>query len=129
MGKNVNETEKQVGTATDEAATVNTQVGTATEDEPKKEGIFKKAKKKADGILDKDLGTPREILKKLGKVTLIVGSVAGAFILGKKVQEAQDNSFLEADFVDGEEPVAELPDDVVEEVEVEEPVYEEYVEE
>lgn len=133
MAKNVNETEKQVQ-ETIETTTESQGEPATTEDEPKKESLVQKAKKKASGIMNKQISfTPKGVLLGIGKGVLAIGAVAGAFALGKKVQEQTDNAFLETDFVDGEEPVEALPDDVVEEVEVEEPVYdevttEEYVE-
>lgn len=129
MAKNETKNQVQVEEETIEA-TVETQGEPATtENEPKKESLAKRAKKKVDGVLDKDIGTPRQVLKKLGKIALIVGGVAGAFMLGKKVQETNDSNLFETGF--GEEPVAELPDNVVEEVyeEPEEVTEEEYVEE
>jgi hypothetical protein len=128
-----NETEKQVqaGEPIDTTA-IDTQGEQATETEPKKEGLVAKAKKKASGLMNKQISfTPKDVLLGIGKGVLAIGAVTGAFALGKKIQQANDNAMFETDFV-GEEPVEALPDNVVEEV-YEEPVEEftteEYVEE
>lgn len=126
-----NETTKQVQGEVIET-TVKTQGEPATETEPKKEGLGTKAKKKASGLMNKQISfTPKGVLLGIGKGVLAIGAVAGAFALGKKVQQANDDAMFKTDFV-GEEPVEALPDNVVEEV-YEEPVEEfateEYVEE
>lgn len=125
-------TEKQVQVGETTEATVNTQGEQATmETETKKEGLVTKAKKKASGLFNKEITfTPKGVLLGIGKGALAVLAVGGAFALGKKVQEQTDNAMFETDFV-GEEPVAELPDNVVEEVyeEPEEVTEEEYTEE
>lgn len=126
-----NKTEKQVQAETIETTTIESQGEPATtETEPKKEGLVTKAKKKASGLFNKEITfTPKGVLLGIGKGALAVLAVGGAFALGKKVQEQADNAFLETNFVEGEESVEALPDNIVEEVEVEEPVYEEVAEE
>jgi hypothetical protein len=131
MAKNVNETEKQVNETIE--ATVESQGEPATtETEPKKEGLVARAKKKASGLFNKEITfTPKGVLLGIGKGALAVAAIGGAFVLGKRIQEQTDNAFLETDFTGGEEPVAELPDNIVEEepVEFQEEVYEEPIEE
>lgn len=125
-----NETKKQVQVDETIEATVDTQGEQAATETKPKEGLVTKAKKKASGLFNKEITfTPKGVLLGIGKGALAVLAVGGAFVLGKKVQEANDNAFLETDF--GEEPVEALPDNVVEEETIEpvEEVYEEeYVE-
>lgn len=132
MGKNETKNQVQVDETIETTTVENQGEQATTETEPKKEGLVTKAKKKASGFMNKQISfTPKNVLLGIGKGVLAIGAVAGAFALGKKVQQANDDAMFETDFV-GEEPVAELPDDVVEEETIEpaaETFEEEYVEE
>lgn len=100
--KDVN-TEVQDGTTEGNKPETNTKNNQEQIETKEKKSLLKKMKSGVDKVLDFQIKfTPRKVLTTMA----VAGAVAGAFIVGKKVQETNDNQLLDGDY----DAQAALPD-------------------